>query len=93
MMDFVKRWDPVVPFQQRGGVADKLKGMGVHLPYRVEHWVIVGVEKVLFELRVTGDMNLPNAMMRNVIEVIVGIESTTSLRNSHSVISEAWYSA
>src|SRR5215472_10321766 len=74
MMDFVKRWDPVVPLQQRGGVADQLEGMGVHLPYGVEHRMIVRVEKVLFELRVTGDMNLPNAMMRNVVEVIVGIE-------------------
>src|SRR5215510_215208 len=69
MMDFVKRWDSIVPFQQRGRVADQLEGMGVHVPYRVEHWMIVRVEKVLFELRVTGDMNLPNAMMRNVVEV------------------------
>jgi hypothetical protein len=49
-MDFLKRWDSIVPFQQRGGIADQLEGMGVHLPYRVEHRMIVRVEKVLFEL-------------------------------------------
>jgi hypothetical protein len=36
--------------------------------------MIVGVQKALFELRVTGDMDLPDAMMRNIVEVIVRVE-------------------
>ena len=48
--------------------------MGVHLPNRIEHRMIVGVQKVLFELRVAGNMDLANAMMRNVVEVIVRIK-------------------
>jgi hypothetical protein len=49
--------------------------------------MIVRVEKVLFELRVTDDMNLPNAMMRNVVEVIVGIEVMV-LRRDVNVVYE-----
>jgi len=85
MMNFVTGWDPIVPFQQRGGVADQLEGVGIHLPHRVEHRMIVRVEKVLFELRVTGDMNLPNAMMRNVVEIIVGIEVVVLRRDVNVV--------
>jgi hypothetical protein len=33
--------------------------------------MIVRVEKVFFELRVAGDMNLPDTMMRHIVEVIV----------------------
>lgn len=74
IMDFVERWDPVVPFEQRGGGANEFDGVGIHLPYRAENGMIVRIEKVLFELRVAGNMDLPNPMMRNVVKVIVGIE-------------------
>ena len=74
IMDFVKGWDPVVPFQQGSGVADQIEGMPVHLPDWIEHGMIVGIEEVFLELRMAGDMDLANPMMRNVIKVIVGIE-------------------
>ena len=113
-MDFVEGGNAVVPFQQRGGGAGEPDGVGVHFPDRIEHGMIVGIEDVFLELRVAGDVDLPDAIVRDVVEVIVGIEivvlrrdvnvvhveqnaasafSTTSLRNSHSVISEAWNSA
>src|SRR5215469_5023776 len=43
IMDFVKRGYSIVPLEQRGRVADQFEGMGVHLPYGVEHRMIVRV--------------------------------------------------
>ena len=62
IVNLVEGRDAVIPFEQRGRAADELDGVGVHLPYGVEHRMIVRVENVLLELRVAGDMNLPDAM-------------------------------
>ena len=48
--------------------------MGVELPDRIEHRMIVGIENVFLKLGMPGDVDLPDAMMRDVVEVIVGIE-------------------
>ena len=64
VVDFVEGRDAVVPFEQRGGAADALDGVRVHLPHRVEHRMIVRVEDVALELRVAGDVDLRDAMLR-----------------------------
>src|ERR1700677_3020302 len=64
MVDFVKRRNAVIPFEQRGGVAAELDGVGVHFPHRIEHRVVVGVEDVFLELRMAGDVDLPHAVVR-----------------------------
>ena len=60
---------------KRGGVAAELDGVGVHLPNGIEHRMIVGIEDVFLELGVAGDVNLPDTMMRDVVQIIVGIEA------------------
>src|SRR5260370_35591661 len=52
IVNLVKRWDAVIPFEQRGGAANEVDGVGVHLPYGARNRMIAGVEKVLFEIRV-----------------------------------------
>jgi hypothetical protein len=45
----------------------------------------VRVEKVLFELRMTGDMDLANPIMRNVVEIIVRTKIVVLRRNVNVV--------
>src|SRR5258708_37866525 len=71
IMDFVERWDPVVPFEQRGGGANEFDGLGVHLPYKVENGMIVRVQEGIFEFRVAANMHLADPVMRNVFEGFV----------------------
>jgi hypothetical protein len=59
--------------------------VGVHLPYGVENRMIVGVEKVLFELRMAGNMNLPDTMMRHIVEAIVRVEVVVFRRDVNVV--------
>src|SRR6266576_7249889 len=73
------------PFKQRGCAANDFDGVGVHLPYGVENRMIVGVEKVLFELRVASDMNLPDTMTRQIVEVIVRVEVVVLRRDVNVV--------
>ena len=54
--------------------------------------MIVRVEKVLFELRVAGNMNLPDTMMRNVVEVFVRVEVVV-LRRDVNVVYVQQYTA
>ena len=51
-----------------------LIGMGVHLPDRIKHRMIVGVEQVFLVLRVSRNVDLPYTMVRHVVQIIVGIE-------------------
>ena len=71
MVDFVEGRDAGVPFQQRGGLADQFGGAGIQLPHRVEHRMIVRVENVLLEFGMAGDVELRDAMVRDVVDVIV----------------------
>ena len=74
IMDLVERWDPVVPFQERGGFADEFAGVGIHLPDRIDYGMIVGIENVFLELGMPRDVNLADAIMRHIVQVIVRIE-------------------
>ena len=47
--------------------------------------MIVGVEKVLFELRVASDMNLPDTMTWHIVEVIVRVEVVVLRRDVNVV--------
>ena len=67
IMNFLERRNPIVPFQQSRGVAHLFDSMRVHLPNRVEHRMIVGVEGVFFKLRMAGDVDLAHPMVRNVV--------------------------
>ena len=49
-MHFVEGRDAVVPFQQRGGVADAFDGARVKFPDRIDHRMIVGIENVFFDI-------------------------------------------
>ena len=57
-MDFVKGGDVVIPFEQGGGGSGAFDSAGVHVPDRVEDGMVVGVEGVLLEFGVTGDVDL-----------------------------------
>ena len=49
-----------------------LDGVGVHFPNRIEHGMIVRIEDVLLEFGMARDVDLPDAIMRDVVQVIVG---------------------
>ncbi len=74
VMDLVEARDAIVPFEQGRRLADPFDGVGVKLPDRIEHRMIVGIENVFLELRMARDVDLPDTMMRNVVQVFVGIE-------------------
>ena len=67
IVNFVEGRNAVIPFQQGRGATHLLDCVRVHLPDRVEHWMIVGIEQVFFELRMARDMDLPHAMVRDVV--------------------------
>jgi hypothetical protein len=54
-VDFINRWDAVVSLEEGRGAAAELDDVGVHVPDRVEHGILVGAEDVLLELGVPGD--------------------------------------
>src|SRR5436190_2159767 len=74
MVDFVKTWNAIVPFEQGGGAPYQLHGPGVKLPHGIEYWMIMGIENVLLELRMPRDMTLAYVIVRDVVEVGGGIE-------------------
>src|ERR1700756_721331 len=59
--------------------------MRVQLPNWIEYRMIMRIQDVLFELGMAGDMNLTNPMVRDVIKVVVGIE-TVILRGDVNVV-------
>ena len=75
IVNFVESRDMIVPFQKSGCAPDLPDCMSIDLPHRIEHGMIVRVEDVFLELGVAGDVDLANAMVRHVVQVIVGIES------------------
>ena len=84
-MNFFKSWNAVVPFEQRGRAADEFHGVRVHFPNRIEHRMIVRIENVFLELRMAGDVDLPDAMVRHVVQIIVGIEVVVLRRDVNVV--------
>src|SRR5271170_8188023 len=74
-MHFVKGRDIVVPLKQSCGVPDTLDRPLVQTPNWIKYRVIVGVEDVLFKLGVAGDVNLRDALDRNAVDVVEGVES------------------
>ena len=50
IMHLIKRRDSIVPFQQCSSRPYQLDRMSVHLPYRIEYRMIMGIENILFEL-------------------------------------------
>ena len=70
----IERRDGIVPFQQGGGVADQPDGVGVELPYGIQDGVIMRIEDVFFEFRMASDMDLRHVMMRDIIQIVIGIE-------------------
>jgi hypothetical protein len=75
IVDFVKGGNAVIPFEQRSGVAAEFDRVGIHRPNRIEYRMIMGVQDVFLELGVAGNVNLSNAIVRDVVQVIVGIET------------------
>ena len=54
-------------------------GVLVQFPDRVEHRMIVRIENVFLVFAVPGDVNLPDAVVRDVVQIIVGIETVVLL--------------
>ena len=71
----------IVPLQQGGRRAGHFNGLGVKLPHGIEHRVIVRIQNVFFELGMTGNMDLADPMMRNVVQIIVRIKTVVLRRN------------
>src|SRR5277367_4663223 len=70
MVNLVERRNAIVPLQQRGGVADQFDGAGIEFPDGVQHRMIVGVENVFFEFGMARDVDLRDAVVRDIIDVI-----------------------
>src|SRR5271169_6388030 len=58
VMHFVKGGNPGVPFQERGRFAHPRNGALVELPNRIEHRMVVSVEKVLLVFGMAGNVKL-----------------------------------
>jgi hypothetical protein len=84
-VNFVEGGDVVVPLEEGCGGADALDGSGVEMPYGVEHGMIVGVEDIFFELRVSGDVDLRDAFGGDAVDVVEGVEAVV-LRGDVDVV-------
>ena len=71
-MNLVEAGNVVVPLQQRGGRPAALDGARVEIPHRIEHGMIVRIENVFLEFGMAGDMNLRDAVRRDVIQIVNG---------------------
>src|SRR6516162_11121070 len=80
-MNLVESRDAIVPFQKSGCAPYLSDGVRIELPHRIEHGMIVRVQNVFLELGMTCDVNLADAMMRHVVQVIIGIERVVLGRN------------
>ena len=81
IVNFVESRDMIVPFQKSGCAPYLPDCVRIELPHRIEHGMIVRVQNVFLELGVARDVNLANAMMRHVVQVLVGIERVVLGRN------------
>ena len=66
-MDFFECGDAIIPFQKRCGFAHELDRVAVHLPDQIKNRMVVGIENIFLKLRVTGNVYLPDTMMRDVV--------------------------
>ncbi len=80
-MHFIEGWDVVVPLEQRRGRADAFDGASVQAPDGIEHGVVVGVEDVLLELGVAGDVDLRDALGGDAVDVVEWIEAVVLRRD------------
>ena len=81
MVDFIEGWDAVIPLKESGCVAAAFDGVGVKVPDRVEDGVVVSIEDVFPVLGVAGDVELSDAMVRDVVEIVVRVEAMILRRN------------
>ena len=77
----VEGGDVVVPLQQRGGGTDAFDCARVQLPDRVKDGVVVGVQGVLLEFRVAGDVDLSDAIGSDGVDVFHGVEAVVLRRD------------
>ena len=73
-MYLVEGGNVVIPLQQSGCRSGTLDGALVQLPNRVKNRVIVRVEDVLLEFRMASDVDLRDALRRDAVDVVHGIE-------------------
>jgi len=81
IVNFAESRDTIVPFQKSSGAPYLPDCVRIEIPHRIEHGMIVRVQNVFLELGMTRDVNLANAMMRHVVQVLVGIERVVLGRN------------
>ena len=84
-MDFVEGGNAVIPFEERGGVADAVDGAIVEFPDGIDHRVIVSVQDIFAIFGMAGDVNLRDAMRGDAVDVDGGIE-TVILRRDVDII-------
>src|SRR5258708_5857362 len=68
-MDLAKARNLVVPLQQCGDAPAALDGPRIELPHRIEHGVIVRIEKVFLELCMSGDVDLRDPLRGHGVHV------------------------
>src|SRR3954447_4242394 len=66
-MDFCKRRNAIVPFQQSGCPSYQFDGVRIKFPDGIEHRMIMRIKNIFLKLGVTRDVDLPDAIMRNVV--------------------------
>ena len=66
-MDFVEGGNAIVPFEQRGGVADAPDGVIVELPDGIDHRVIVSVQNIFAIFGMAGDVDLRDAISGDAV--------------------------
>jgi hypothetical protein len=56
-MNIIKRWNAIVPFEQRSSPTYARDGARVKLPNRIEYWMIMRVENIFLELGMAREMD------------------------------------
>src|ERR1700758_1809531 len=75
VVNFAEGGNAVVPFEKSCCVAYALNSAVVELPDRIDHRMIVGIENIFFVLGMAGDVDLRDALGRNAVDVVEGIEA------------------
>src|SRR5271155_3702665 len=84
-VNLVEGWDVVVPLEEGGSGAATLDGAGVEVPDGIDGGVVVSVEDVLLEPGVAGDVDLGDALGRDGVDVVKGVEGVV-LRGDVDVV-------
>src|SRR6266700_3932949 len=72
---FAQGWYVVVAFDHRGYLPEELDGACVQIPYGRRNGVVMGIDQVTALITVPGKVKLPDALLRDGVQIDLRVEA------------------